>query len=144
MGDTYAAQNTAERERLIRLTSNLGDTDLKRDLPNGWSVATKLAHLAFWDEYVLAQLRKWERSGFTSTSVEVDAVNEAVRSLSEAIPLRATVQLAQAAAEAIDAHLVGISQELRAAIEASGRVRLLNRSLHRREHLDQIEKALRG
>jgi hypothetical protein len=143
MSDTYASQNTSEREHLERLTSSLSEADLKLPLANGWSVATKLAHLAFWDEYVLALLKKWERDGFTSSSVEVDAINEAVRALSKAIPPRATVELARAAAEAIDAHLQKITPELRAAIEASRRTRLLNRSLHRREHLEQIEKALK-
>lgn len=143
MSDTYARQNTVEREHLERLTSRLSDEDLKLALANGWSVATKLAHLAFWDEYVLALLKKWGRDGFTSSLVDVDVINEAVRALSKAIPPRATVELAQAAAEAIDAHLKSITPELRAAIEASGRTRLLNRSLHRREHLEQIEKALK-
>jgi len=72
-----------------------------------------------------------------------DAVNEAVRSLSVAIPPKARAALAQAAAEAIDHALEGIAPELEAAIEAAGRVRILRRSEHRREHLDQIERALR-
>jgi DinB superfamily len=143
MSDTYAEQNTVEREHLERVTSNLSEKDLTCPLPNGWSVATKLAHLAFWDEYVLALLKKWARDGFTSISVDVDSINEAVRALSKAIPPRTTAELAQAAAEVVDAYLKSITPELRAAIEASGRTRLLNRSLHRREHLEQIEDALK-
>ena len=75
---------------------------------------------------------------------EVDAINEAVRVLSAAIPLRAAAELARTAAEAIDRKIDGISAELAAAIEAAGRPRILRRSEHRREHLDQIEKALKG
>jgi hypothetical protein len=47
-----------------------------------------------------------------------------------------------AAAAAIDKRLESISPELRSALETSGRVRLLHRALHRREHLDESEPAL--
>jgi hypothetical protein len=142
MNDFYTADNASERERLIRVTARLSDEDLRRQLPNGWSVATTLVHLAFWDTYYLALLKGWERSGCVPSSVDFHAINEAVRILGNAIPAQATVQLVQAAAEAIDRHLEGIPPELRAAIETSGRFRILKRALHRREHLDQIESAL--
>jgi len=58
------------------------------------------------------------------------------------MPAQAAVKLLQSAAEAIDQYLEGIPPELRAAIEAGGRVRLLKRAMHRGEHLDQIEKVL--
>jgi hypothetical protein len=72
----------------------------------------------------------------------VDAVNAAVRILSEAIPPSESVRLVREAAEAVDHYVTGVSPELRSGIEAIGRVRLLNRSIHRRTHVDQIEKAL--
>ena len=74
--------------------------------------------------------------------IEVDAVNEAVRVLSAAIPPDAAVELARIAAEAVDRELEGLSPELEKAIEAANRPRVLRRSEHRREHLDQIERAL--
>jgi hypothetical protein len=101
-----------------------------------------LVHLAFWDAYYLALLKGWERSGYTSSATDVNAINEAVRFLGWAMPARAAVQLVQSAAGAIDQYLEGIPPELTAAIEASGRIRLLKRAMHRGEHLDQIEKVL--
>jgi uncharacterized damage-inducible protein DinB len=142
MNDIYAAENAAERERLIRVTARLSDEDLRRRLPNGWSVATTLVHLAFWDEYFLALLKGWEQTGYIAPSTEIDATNEAVRVLGGAIPAQVAVQLVRSAAEAIDRHLEGIPSELRAAIGESARVWILNRALHRRAHLDQIERAL--
>ncbi len=142
MKTTYAADNASQRERLFALTAKWTETDLTRPLANGWSVATKLAHLAFWDQYYLPLIEQWERTGFKSSSIDVDAVNEAVRFLSRAIPPTAAVQLVRAAAEAIDRKLESITPDLEVAIEASGRVRLLRRAMHRREHLDQIEEAL--
>jgi hypothetical protein len=142
MGHDYAADNTAERERLFALTSRWTDVDLSREMPNGWTVATKLAHLAFWDEYYRARIEQWERSGLTASNDDVDALNRAVRQLSRQLSPKAAVALVRAAAEAIDARLMSITPELRSAIEASGRVRLLHRALHRREHLDEIEGVL--
>lgn len=144
MNPAYVADNTAQRHRLIQVTARLSEPDLTRPVSGGWSVATKLAHLAFWDNYCLVQLEAWERTGVTPASVDVDAVNQAVRTLSEAIPPGTAARLACAAAEAIDRKLERLSAELVAAIEAAGRVRILRRSMHRQEHLDQIETALSG
>lgn len=140
----YVADNTTQRRRLIQVTARLSESDLTRPVSGGWSVATKLAHLAFWDSYYLVQLEAWERTGMTSAPADVDAVNHAVRTLSEAIPPGAAARLAWAAAEAIDQKLERLSAELVTAIEAAGRVRILRRSMHRQEHLDQIEAVLSG
>jgi hypothetical protein len=142
MVDDYAADNTAERKRLFALTSRWTEVDLSREMPNGWTVATKLAHLAFWDEYYLARIEQWERTGLTAANDDVEALTHAVRQLSGALSPKAAVTLVRAAAEAIDTRLTSITPKLRSAIEASGRVRLLHRALHRREHLDDIERVL--
>jgi len=143
MNEAYVAENTAERQRLVRLTAHLTDADLNRKLDDGWTIAAELAHLAFWDQYALALVKVWEHTGFnTVSSGNVDAINEAAHLLSAAIPPQAAVQLAQAAAEAIDRKLETLTLALAAEIEAGGRVRILRRALHRREHLDGIEKEL--
>lgn len=142
MNTTYEADNAAERQRLFALTGAWTETDLAHEMPNGWTVATTLVHMAFWDYQYVALLGEWEHSGITSPSPDVHAINDAVRVLSLSIPPAATVALVRTAAEAIDRKLEGITPELEAAIEAGGRVRLLRRSIHRRLHLDQIEKAL--
>ena len=144
MNASYVKENAAQRRRLSALTMGRPEAELGRDVGNGWSVAAKLVHLAFWDRYCLALIQQWERTGVTSSPAEVDAINEAVRVLSAAIPLAATAELARAAAEAVDQKVEQITNELAAAIESAGRVRVLRRSEHRREHLDQIERALAG
>jgi hypothetical protein len=65
MARAYATENTHERQRLRTLVARLSDEDLTRPLPNGWTVAITLAHLAFWDRQRLALLRRWERDGVT-------------------------------------------------------------------------------
>jgi hypothetical protein len=139
----YVEENARERERLIRLTERLTESDLARAMPNGWSVATKLAHLAFWDRYYFALIEEWERAGYRADTTDAHAVNDAARFLSSAISPAAVPRLVVTAAEAIDRRLEAISPELEAELESDGRIRVLRRALHRREHLDQIEDALR-
>jgi hypothetical protein len=143
MSESCVEDNAAERRRLAQLTESWSNADLTRDVGNGWSVATKLLHLAFWDQYAAALIRKWKRDGLTESPFDVDSLNEAVRVLSRAIPPQAAVALARSAAEDVDREVKNAALELRAAIEKSGRARALRRSLHRRGHLDQIESALR-
>jgi hypothetical protein len=54
----YATENAHKRQRLRALVARLRDDDLTRPLPNGWTVAITLAHLAFWDRQRLALLRR--------------------------------------------------------------------------------------
>jgi hypothetical protein len=145
MNETYMAENAAERQRLFSLTSHLTDADLTRKLDDGWTIAAQLAHLAFWDQYALSLVNEWERNGFVKVMlVSVDALNDAAHLLSDAIPPRAALQLARAAAEALDQKLETLTPELAHAIETGGHIRVLRRALHRREHLDEIEKVLGG
>src|SRR5581483_3911478 len=46
MNRHYEKQNAAQLERLRALVSTLREDDLKRPLPNGWTIGTKLLHLA--------------------------------------------------------------------------------------------------
>ncbi len=56
------AQNDANRERLKALCRRLYEADLLRDAGDGWTVAAKLAHIAFWDRQVLLMLEVFERA----------------------------------------------------------------------------------
>jgi hypothetical protein len=80
--------------------------------------------------------------GISPSPVDVDCINEVVSAISGAVPPRAACRLVLTAAEAIDAELETIPAELAAAMEQGGHARILRRSLHRDEHLDQVERAL--
>jgi len=138
----YVAENAAQRERLRALVARLSDADLVRQVDGEWTVAKVLVHLAFWDRCRESAFAQWQRGGDMPTPLSPDAINDAVAVLSEAIPLREAGRLAVEAADAIDRVLEQLPADKVAAIEAAGMVRMLNRSLHRREHLDQIERAL--
>jgi hypothetical protein len=138
----YAAENAAQRDRLRAVVARLSDADLARRVDGGWTITMVLVHLAFWDRYRESAFVQWESGGDMPTPVEADAINAAVAVLSEAVPPREAGQLAVEAADAIDRVLEWLPADKVAAAEAAGLTRLLNRSLHRRDHLDQIERAL--
>lgn len=141
----YIANNDAQRKRLETLVARLSDADLGRSLSHGWTVSAALAHLAFWDRYMMVVLERWEHEGVPPPSTSnVDAINEAALHQWLALPPHVATSEMIAAAETIDRKIEAFALDLIAAITASGRDHYLDRSIHRREHLHQIEAALDG
>ncbi len=144
MKNKYAATNTQERERLHARVVGLTEEELMRPMGNHWTVAVALGHLAFWDERTLFLLRKWRREGeFTLSPIDTDITNDALLALWRAIPPRAAANLALAAAEAVDREIEELPPDLIKAIEKHGEIYRLDRSIHRKYHLDQIEAVVR-
>jgi hypothetical protein len=144
---SYVAENDAERERLRALVRRLGDQDLARPVAAGWTIAGVLAHVAFWDQRIVVLLDEWERRGPSWTppledARDVDWVNDAAKPLCLALPPRVAAELALSVAEAVDGRVALVSDAI---LEANARTPVLNwrRAVHRREHLDEIEEALR-
>jgi hypothetical protein len=143
----WVAENDAERERLRALVRRLGDQDLARPMDGGWTVAAVLAHVAFWDQRIVVLLDEWERQGPSWTPPMEDArdadwVNDAAKPLCLALPPRVAAELAVSIAESVDRRVETVSDAI---VEANARAGpLLNwrRAVHRREHLDEIERAL--
>lgn len=134
-------RNALERERLDALVARIRDDELLYALDDGWTVAAALAHLAFWDRRVLALLEHWERHGVAQASYETDIFNAALLPLCLAIPPRAAAQLAVESAAAVDHKIATLPPAMLTAIQALERPPRLERALHRREHLDQIQRA---
>ena len=53
------AGNRAQTTRMRKLVAGLDAFALAVRLPNGWTVAVALAHIAFWDRQRLCLLRRW-------------------------------------------------------------------------------------
>ena len=140
---SYAELNRAATERIRALAARLTDEDLQQRVGEHWTVAIALAHLAFWDRRVMYVLDNTEREGRLSL-FEIDIlVNDISLPLWAAIPPRASAALAVEAAEALDARLAGFPPELLAEIHAYN-PRWVIRALHRNDHLDEVDAALRG
>ena len=144
---TYIALNDAARSRLRALVARLTDADLARPMPAGWTVASVLAHVAFWDQRILVLLDRWEQSPSAVPPVieaDFDWVNDATKPLLLAMPPRRAAELTVAIAEAVDARVAALPDDLLARNAAAGSPLLMTRAEHRGEHLDEIEHVLGG
>lgn len=138
----FLRENAASRHRLETLVQRLPPEDFAHANADGWTIAALLAHLAFHDQRHLALLRRWKAHGVDESPLDVDAMNEATKPLCLALEPRAAVELCLASAAAVDAEIETLTDELLAAIQASGVWFRPNRSLHRNGHLDEIQRLL--
>jgi hypothetical protein len=139
----FVVENTRERERLRRLVNRMTDEELSLPLWEGWTIASALAHLAFWDQRALVLMKKWKISGVASSPIDDDVTNDSILSLCLAIPPRVAANLGVNAAEAIDFELEEAGEALIRDIRQLGERFRLYRSDHRKVHLDQIESLLK-
>lgn len=147
MDRSHDAETDAERERLRSLVTRLTDEELSRPMPGGWTVAAVLAHVGYWDARAIYFLDKWGPSGEPSTyePEDTDAANDAAKPLCLALPPRVAAQLALRLAEECDGKVKALSDGMLAKIRAKGNPPFsLSRAIHRKEHLDDIERALRA
>jgi hypothetical protein len=146
MDRSYVAENDAERARLKAVIARLADADMARAMSEEWTIGVGLMHLAFWDGLSLSKFEEWERTGTVQIPPMrdmVDGINHAMlpwwRSIAPAQVRHAVI----AAAEAVDRKAETLPAPIVEAILAV-RPRSLARAIHRRQHLDQIERALAG
>ena len=143
MDRPYVTENTKERERLKSLVERLSDKELSLPMGEDWTISVALAHLSFWDQRALILVRKWKKTGILEPSpIDIDITNDSLLSTWRALPPRVAANLAVSSAEEIDRELAKASSDLIAAIERLGEKFRLYRSIHRKMHLDEIEKTL--
>ncbi len=140
--DSSILQNNAEQ--LARLESlELGPEDLKKNLGEDWTVSVALAHLAFWDRRAVGLLRQWDGEGRMPDSVHEDPLNDALLDEWLAIEPARSYELAVDAAHKVNAAVEALDGSKAKTLIETGNRFMLARGEHRREHLDQIEEALR-
>jgi hypothetical protein len=142
---SHDRETDAERERLRALVARLGDADLVRAMPGGWTVAAVLAHAAYWDARAIYWLDTWAGGVAPSAYVDenVEAVNDAAKPLCLALPPRIAADLALRLADEADGKVRALSDEMLAKIRATGGPPFnLSRAIHRKEHLDDIERVV--
>jgi len=142
MALAFTEENNTSRMRLETLLGSLTDEELARSTSYGWTVSALLAHLAFWDNRVLALTRRWKDKGIDESPVDSEAMNEALKPLCLAMEPRTAVQLCLSSARAVDAELETLTADFVRKIEASPTFIRFNRGLHRNDHLNDIEKIL--
>jgi hypothetical protein len=143
---SHNALNDTQRARLEAFVAGQSDADLQRPLPAGWTVAGVLAHIAFWDQRAFLLLDQWEKTGQTPVEIDgsaVDWVNDASKPMFLALPPRRAAELTLSIARATDAKIAALRDDLIDKNKAAGNPVSLDRAEHRKEHLDEMERALK-
>ncbi len=143
MSNRYAANNTAERQHLEKVIARLSKKDYAKPVGDkGWTVASALGHLAFWDKRASVLTARYAREGVKPSEMDEDVLNDSLAWLCATIPGDTIARIARESAEAIDREIDGLAADLLARMETKDSSVQLDRGLHRAHHLAQIEKAL--
>ena len=142
LNGSFVARNRASTDRIRALAARLTDPEMQHPVGEHWTVAIALAHLAFWDRRVLYVLDMTEREEALFVPQIDIFVNDLSLPLWAAIPPRAAAQIAIETAAALDARLESYAPALLEEINAYNQ-RWVVRALHRNEHLDEVDAALK-
>lgn len=136
-------RNAHDRDRLRRL-AGAADAALRRPLADGWTVAAVLVHLAFWDRWVEERWERYGRDGIIEELPDgiLDLANAAGLPGWLAVEPGAAAALALDAAEAVDRRIAALAPAAVVHALTTGRPAMVDRSLHRGPHLDEIERTL--
>lgn len=135
--------NRASTERIRTLAARLSDEEMQTKVGEHWTVAVVFAHLAWWDRRVMYVLDMTEKDGRLFIP-EIDVfVNDLSLPLWAAIPPRAAARIAIETAETLDKRLEQYPPALLEKIYDYNN-RWVIRALHRVEHLEEAEAALKS
>ncbi len=148
---SFVERNVASQRRLRDLIDSLTPADALRPVGDGtWTIGQVLGHMAFWDRFLSARWRAAlaigpaEQPAYMSHDV-ADMINDGLppawAGFSANAP-RAAFDETLAAADEVDGIVAGLPVESPAAAILAERPALLDRSIHRTEHLDAIELTL--
>ena len=139
---SFVALNRASTNRIRSMIARLSDEEMKTRVGQHWTVAIVFAHLAFWDRRAMYVLDSTERDGKLFIP-EIDIfVNDLSLPLWAAIPPRRAAKICLETAETVDARLENYPPNLLDEIYVYNK-RWVVRALHRGEHLDEAEAALK-
>lgn len=140
---SFVQANRSATERLRQLTGRLSEVDLQHPMFDGWTVSSVLVHLAFWDRRVLLALDWTEHEGKVVNPEVEFYVNDILAPLLVAIPAASASRLAVETAETVDKRLEGFREDWLEQLLIHNK-RMVFRAMHRNEHLDDIQKALKS
>ena len=142
MDRSFVESNRKSRERMRGIADRCSDEEMLSRVGEHWTVAIIYAHIAWWDRRVMYVLDMTEKNDKLFVP-EIDIfVNDLSLPLWAAIPAREAVHIAMENAEALDKRLEEYPEVLLEEIHNYNK-RWVIRSLHRNEHLDEADAALK-
>jgi uncharacterized damage-inducible protein DinB len=134
--------NRRSTERMHQIILALSAEQLSQTTANNWTIAVTLAHLAFWDQRVILVIESTKKSHALNAPLFADQLNDILAPILGAIPPAVAAELAIHTAETLDEMLEECPAELIDQMMLLNN-RLVERSLHRNDHLDEIESVLK-
>jgi len=142
MDRSFIELNRISRERMRTIAERCSDEEMLTKVGEHWTVAIVYAHIAWWDRRVMYVLDMTERNGELFIP-EIDIfVNDLSLPLWAAVPAREAVRIAMENAKAVDKRLEEYPETYLEEIFMYNK-RWVIRALHRNEHLDEAETALK-
>ena len=141
--DTHVERNATELERLRAVGAGVLAGEITPRLPGGWTASAVFAHLAFWDRFVIVRWDRYDREGVIGDLPDdhMDLVNEAALPLWRALSAGAAVVQAIDAAIHVCERIASLSPAAVAAAVDTGRLAMLDRTVHWSPHLDALAGA---
>ena len=140
---SFIELNSVSTERIRKLVKSLNDKQMQTKVGEHWTVSIALAHLAFWDRRVLFGLDMTEREGRLVTPQIDILVNDISLPLWAVVPPHEAARLTIETAETLDKRLEAFSPVFVEELYNFNK-RWVVRALHRNEHLDEVDAALKG
>jgi hypothetical protein len=139
---SYKDLNRASTERIKKIASSLTDEEMQTRVGEHWTVAIALAHLAWWDRRVMYVLDMTAKDGRLFIP-EIDIfVNDLSLPFWAVIPPCEAARIAVETSEDLDKRLEDYPQDLLEQIY-NYNTRWVIRALHRNQHLDEVDAALK-
>jgi uncharacterized damage-inducible protein DinB len=134
-------KNRESTVRMRKVIHQLSEEELSNRIGSDWTISITLAHMALWDQRVIFVIESANKNNKVHAPFYDDQLNDILTPLLMAIPPKEAVKMAIATAERLDNELEKCPKIF---LEEMKKVnsRLLERSIHRNLHLDEIEKAL--
>lgn len=145
MDEVIDRKNRDSAERLAILGARLSDRELTVEIDPPWTAAGLFAHVAFWDRFVLERwglaAERGERTPMVVDGGLMDRINDASLRQWLAIPARIAVEEFLAAAAELEELISQLDATIVSELVGEGRERLVDRSLHRGDHIRTLEEA---
>jgi hypothetical protein len=145
MDEVIDRKNRDSAERLAILGARLSDRELTLEIDPPWTAAGLFAHMAFWDRFVLERwglaAERGERTPMVVDGGLMDRINDASLRQWLAIPARIAVEEFLAAAAELEELISQLDATIVSELVGEGRERLVDRSLHRGDHIRTLEEA---
>ena len=135
--------NRRSTERMRQIIHSLSEKELSQTIGNNWTISITLAHLAFWDQRVIHVIELAKKNTVLNAPLFDDQLNDILTPILGAISPPEAVRMAINIADELDEMLEECSPEFIEQLLKKNN-RLVERSLHRNNHLDEIESMVKS